>query len=68
MHPEVLKSISFNSFLTITGKIPVMTGTPLYVSSSRERHSKLTEEMRIPLRPIPKEGSLRRWRFYKLGS
>ena len=32
-----------------------MIGTVLYVFGSRERHSKLTEEMYTPLRPIPKE-------------
>ena len=31
----------------------------LYVFGSCERQSKLTEEMYIPLRPIPKEDSLR---------
>ena len=36
----------------------VMMGTLLYVFGSRERHSELTEEMSIPLRPIPKEDSL----------
>ena len=39
---------------TETGKFPVMTGTLLYVFDPRERHSELTEEMHIPLRPIPK--------------
>ena len=43
-----------------------MIGTLLYVFGSCERHSELTEEMYIPLRPIQKEDSLRRWRFYKL--
>ena len=32
-----------------------MLGTLFYVSGSCERHSELTEEMYIPLRPIPKE-------------
>ena len=32
-----------------------MIGTHSYVCGSRERHSELTEEMHIPLRPIPKE-------------
>ena len=45
----------FNSFLTITGKFSVMRGTLLYVFGSCERHSELTEEMHIPLRPLPKE-------------
>ena len=34
-----------------------MTSTLLYVSGSRECHSKLTEEMQIPLRPVPREHS-----------
>ena len=49
-----------NSFQTITGKFSVMTGTLLYVVGSRERQSKITEEMHIPLRPIPKEDSIDR--------
>ena len=32
-----------------------MIGTLLYVVRQCERHSELTEEMSIPLRPIPKE-------------
>ena len=36
-------------------KISVMIGSLLCVFGSCERHSKLTEEMYIPLRPIPKE-------------
>ena len=31
----------------------VMTGALLYSFGRRERHSELTEEMQIPLRPIP---------------
>ena len=53
-----------NSFLTKTGKLPVMIGTLLYVFGSCERHSELTEEMCIPLRPIPKENTLLHWCFY----
>ena len=41
-------------------EISVMTGTVLFVFGSCERHSELTEEMYIPLRPIPKEDALRR--------
>ena len=37
-----------------------MTETLLYVFGSCERDSKLTEKMSIPLRPIPKEDTLRR--------
>ena len=57
----------FNAFLTITGKFPVTIGTLLYVFGSCERHSKLTEQMHVPLRPIPKEDTLRCRRFCKLG-
>ena len=48
------------SFLTVTRKVSVMKGTVLesYVFGSCERHSKLTEEMLIPLRPIAKEDLL----------
>ena len=46
-----------NSFLPSTGIFPVVTGTLLCVSGSCERHSKLTKELHIPLRPIPKEDS-----------
>ena len=46
--------VIFNSFLTMTGKFSVMIGTLLYVFDSHECHSKLVEEMHIPLRPIPK--------------
>ena len=46
--------------LMITVKFSVMIGTLPYVFGSCERLSKLTEEMYIPLRPIPKEDSLRR--------
>ena len=48
-------------------KIFVMIGS-LLVFGSSEHHSKLTEEMYIPLRQIPKGDSLRCWRFYKLGN
>ena len=37
-----------------------MTGPLLYVLGSCERHSQLTDEMYISLRPIPKEDILRR--------
>ena len=36
-------------------KITVMIGTVLYVFGSCERHSNLTEEMYVPLRPISKK-------------
>ena len=36
-----------------------MIGALLYVFGSYESHSKLTEEMHIPLRPLSKEGCLR---------
>ena len=39
-------------------KFSVITGTLLKVFGSCERHSELTEEMYIPLRPIPKEDTL----------
>ena len=32
---------------------------------SCERRSELTEEIHIPLRPLPKDDALRRWRFYE---
>ena len=48
-------------------KISAMLGTLLYVFGSCERHSKLTEDVHIPLRPIPKEDNLRRLRFYERG-
>ena len=51
---------NFSSFLTITGKFLVMIQTHLYVSGSCEHHPKLTIEMHIPLRRIPKEDCLRR--------
>ena len=35
-----------------------MIGTLLYVFGSCERHSKLTEEIYIPLGPVPKEDTL----------
>ena len=57
-----------NSFLMITGKFSVMMGALLYVLGLCECHSKLTDKMHIPLRPIPKGGIVRHWRFYKLGS
>ena len=44
----------FNPFLTVTGQFPVMIGTLLYVTGSRECHSELTEETHIPVGPIPK--------------
>ena len=50
--------LQLNSFLMITGKILVMIGTLLYVIGSRERHSKLTEEMHISLGLIPKKDTL----------
>ena len=53
-----LSSLLLNTFLTITGTFLVTTGTLLYVVGSYERHSKLTEEMHIPLRPILKEDTL----------
>ena len=40
--------------LTKTGKLLVIIGTVLCVFGSYERRSKLTEEMHVPLRPIPK--------------
>ena len=57
-----------NSFLWKAGQFSVMIGTLLYVFGSCERHSNLTEEMGIPLRPIPKKDSLRRRRFCELGN
>ena len=36
---------TLNSFLTITRKFSVMTGTLLYVFGPREHHSELTEEI-----------------------
>ena len=46
-----------NSFLTITGKIPVLTETLVYVSGSCACYSELTEEMSILLRLTPREDS-----------
>ena len=40
-------------------KADVLTVTPRVVLSSWERHSKLTDEMYIPLRPTPREDTLR---------
>ena len=37
-----------------------MVGILLYVVGLCERHSKFAEEMHIPLRPTPKEDTLRR--------
>ena len=48
------KNEMIKSFPTVTGKFSVMKVTRLYVFGSCERHSKLTEEMHIPLRPTPK--------------
>ena len=47
-----------NTFLTIIRKFLVVIRTLLYVFGSCECHSKLAEEMHIPLRPIPTEDSL----------
>ena len=46
-----------NSFLTITGRILGHDGNSafFFVLGARERHSKVTEEMEMPLRAIPKE-------------
>ena len=44
--------------IEITGKFSVMIETLLYVLGSCERHPELTEEMHIPLRPIPQEDFL----------
>ena len=41
--------------------IIVIIGTLLYVCGSCERHSELTEERHILLRPIPKVDSLDNW-------
>ena len=48
------KNEMIKSFPTATGKFSVMKVTRLYVFGSCERHSKLTEEIHIPLRPTPK--------------
>ena len=52
---------NINSFLAITGKVSVIVIilNLLCVFGSRERHSECTEELSIPLRPIPKEDCLR---------
>ena len=60
--------VYFNPFLTITGKFLAAIGTLLYVSGWRECHSKLTEEMHIPLKPIQKANTLCHWRFFKLSN
>ena len=51
------RTCTLYSFLTIPRKSRVMIGTLPYVFGSCERRSKLTEEMCIPLRPIPREDS-----------
>ena len=48
----------FNSFLTITIAFSVMKGVLLFVFGWCERHSEVTEEMCIPLRPVPKGDTL----------
>ena len=58
----------FNSFLMITRKFSDMTGTLLYVFGSHERHFEFTNEMYIPLRPIPMEDTLHHCLFYKVGN
>ena len=47
-----------DSFQATTGNFSVMVGTLLYLLDPCGRHSKLTEELYIPLRPIPKEDTL----------
>ena len=64
----VVISWLLNSVLTTSRKSAVMIATLLYVFGSRERRSKHTEEMYIPLRPIPKEDCLRRRRFCEPGN
>ena len=44
-----------NSLLTITEIFWLIIGTSFYAFGSYERHFKLTEEMYIPLRPIPRK-------------
>ena len=56
---------SINSFLAVTRKTLVMIGTLLYVLGSCQRHSEPTKGMCIPLRLIPKEGTL--WSFVQSG-
>ena len=41
---DTIRTFTLYSFLTITGKSSVTTGTLLFVFGSCERHSKLTEE------------------------
>ena len=45
-----------------------MNGNSSLHFCSCERHFKLTEEMHIPLKPTPKEDTVRLWPFYKLGN
>ena len=52
-------------FLTVTGKFS--KGTLPYVFRSCQRHSELTDEKHIPLRPTPKRDTLRHWRYNRLG-
>ena len=53
--PGNCRTVRVNPFLMRTGKFSVMIGALLYVFGSRERHSNLTEEMHIPLRPLPRK-------------
>ena len=43
-----------NPFLTVIGKFPFMIENLLYVFGSRERPSKFTKEVCMPLRLTPK--------------
>ena len=52
--------------VVVVALVMVLIGTLLYIVDSFERHSELAEEMYMALRPIPKENSLCRGRFYKL--
>ena len=55
-------------FSDMIGKFSDMIGTLPYVVGSCRCHSILTKEMYISLRSTPKEGTVRRWRFYKMGN
>ena len=54
---ELLSSF-LNSCWMITRKFSVLMATLLYIVGSCARHSQLTEEMSILLRPTPREDSL----------
>ena len=48
-----------NSFLRATGKFSDMTATLPYIAGPCRLHPNLTKDMHIPLRSIPKEGTVR---------